>query len=147
MKLAKITIGHLIGKKFNYNGYTHIVTLIGEREGASELGIKVTEQNIEWIWLPMENANIKSISPKKFLKYLETVKKITLIPKNNIYIHCSAGIHRTGMITYGVYRLLGYSENESLNILHELRPVTEENVAIKRIKFVERVLDNKNELK
>jgi len=143
MKLAKITIGHLIGKKFNYNGYTHIVTLISEREGASEIGIKIKEQNIEWIWLPMENANIKSISPKKFIEYLEIVKEIALIPENNIYIHCSAGIHRTGMITYGVYRLLGYSENEALNVLHKLRPVTEENVAIKRIKFVERVLSIK----
>ena len=142
MKIAKITIGHNIGKNFNYNGYTHVITLLGGRnENAEKIGDKVKSKNIEWLWLPMHNAKIKSISPKLFYSYLLRVKELVEKPENNIYLHCSAGIHRTGMITYGTFRLLGNSQEKALTILHELRPITRKEVREKRLKFVEKVLE------
>ena len=142
MKIAKITIGHNIGKTFNYNDFTHIITLLGGRnENADRIGIKVKSRNINWLWLPMQNAKIKSISPKLFYSYLLKVKELMENPENNIYLHCSAGIHRTGMITYGTLRLLGNSAKKSLEILYELRPITRNEVKEKRLSFVEKVLE------
>ena len=52
---------------------------------------------------------------------------------NNIYIHCSAAIHRTGMITYALLRYLRYEPTRAKEILYELRPVTSEQVGEKRL--------------
>ena len=41
-----------------------------------------------------------------------------------IYIHCSAGLHRTGMVTHAFLRWLGHSRAEALALMRELREAT-----------------------
>ena len=54
---------------------------------------------------------------------------------HKIYIHCSAGIHRTGMITYGLLRYLGKDTNEAKQLLHQLREVTAAQVGDERLNW------------
>ena len=45
-----------------------------------------------------------------------------------IYIHCSAGLHRTGMITHALLRYLGWSRHDAVEKLRELRALTAKEV-------------------
>ena len=55
-----------------------------------------------------------------------------------IYIHCSAGIHRTGMITHGFLRHAGLDATEARAQLKRLRVVTSESVGEDRMTWGER---------
>jgi protein-tyrosine phosphatase len=54
-----------------------------------------------------------------------------------VYVHCSAGIHRTGMLTYGLLRSMGMSGAAALATLHALRPETGEGVGEVRLAWGE----------
>jgi protein-tyrosine phosphatase len=46
----------------------------------------------------------------------------------SVLVHCSAGIHRTGMLTFALFRWLGLSEPEALAVLATIRPATREGI-------------------
>ena len=41
-----------------------------------------------------------------------------------VFVHCSAGIHRTGTFSYAVLRHTGYTQKEALDHIKSLREVT-----------------------
>ncbi len=41
-----------------------------------------------------------------------------------ILVHCAAGIHRTGLATYGTLRMLGHSPETCKKIIGDIRMVT-----------------------
>ena len=51
----------------------------------------------------------------------------------SIYVHCSAGIHRAGMITYAFLRYLGLPPETAKDNLKQLRNTTWKNVGEKRL--------------
>jgi protein-tyrosine phosphatase len=46
-------------------------------------------------------------------------------PKNKIYIHCAAGVHRAPMMTLAIMRVLGWSLKDARNLIQELRYVVD----------------------
>ena len=56
---------------------------------------------------------------------------------NKILIHCSAGVHRTGTFTYSLLRRAGFSKEETMDLLYDIRPVTARQVGEERIQFAE----------
>ena len=86
-------------------GATHLVTLLTEREGARDLGELATKAGLQWIWCPLEDADtgasIAAVRPA-----LEGIQA-ALRAGGAVVIHCSAGIHRTGMFGYAVLRVCG----------------------------------------
>lgn len=50
-----------------------------------------------------------------------------------VVVHCSAGIHRTGMFGYALLRMVGLSADEARAKLRELREVTGEGVGKDRL--------------
>lgn len=119
-------------------GFTHIVTLLSEKEGAKKIGNQTVQHEIEWLWLPMSSAKVpiakdENLAIASFLDNLSDIFSENVNLK--IYIHCSAGIHRTGMITLAFLIKLGFSPNKSLDYLKQLRPHTYDNVGENRIKW------------
>ena len=84
------------------------------------------------------------------LKKVETIKKIfdcllTLYEdmKNNkriIFIHCAAGLHRTGIILYTIIRLTGETKEKALDIIKDIRMETYKYCGEKRINYAESYL-------
>lgn len=63
--------------------------------------------------------------------------------KGTILIHCSAGIHRTGMITNTLLLYLGLRQDEALEKLAQARQVTADGVGQKRLDWGQVFIDAK----
>ncbi len=128
-----IHVGHRPKLKYlrdNRYGYTHILTLLHKDEGALELGQVIKASGIKWMWLPLWGI-IKEIDEtlphiKQFTaqlpKLLFTLESI-LREGGHVFIHCSAGIHRTGTVTAALLYYLGYSDEEVVATLDKIRPI------------------------
>ena len=46
-------------------------------------------------------------------------------PKNRIYIHCAAGVHRAPMMTLAILRVLGWSLQDAKSLIQERRYVVD----------------------
>jgi protein tyrosine/serine phosphatase len=136
-----LKIGHKPGGKnrsfqsLKNEGTTTIFTILSEREGAKGIQENCIKLNIDWIWLPLSNGDI----PNKNLniKLIEIFELIRFKLHNNekIYLHCSAGLHRTGMITNCILRFLGFDALNSYEIIKKLRLITANEVGQKRLDF------------
>jgi protein-tyrosine phosphatase len=112
---------------------THILTLLSEHEGALLIKTTTTQQQMEWLWFPMESAKSPTEEQLKVLAQVFVQMNEILNNGGNIYLHCSAGIHRTGMISYAFLRFIGNEHNEAIQVLQSLRTVTGDGVGEERV--------------
>ena len=113
-------------------GCTHIVTLLKESEFANTVGVHTNSAGLEWIWIPVPNGNYPQGEVHQRL--LDTMPKLSklLDEGKSLLIHCSAGIHRTGTVAYGLLRWRGMERDEAMQVIHQIRPVTAESMLEKR---------------
>ncbi|MDP1794937.1 MAG: hypothetical protein Q8K63_12460 [Acidimicrobiales bacterium] len=97
---------------------THVLTLLMESEGALEVQACVEENSVGWIWLSFDNRNLPS--DEAVATTLEQVAQL-LHNGGRVYVHCSAGIHRTGRVVYALLRHMGATGTEATATLGELR--------------------------
>ena len=100
---------------------------------------------IEWVWLPMEGGNLEVLRQTDIASLIATLKQeIGDRTDAHIYLHCSAGIHRTGFLAYILLRLMGHDSGAAFVELGALRSVTADQVGDDRIRlaeeFVEKIL-------
>lgn len=140
---GRLAIGHRPGRSafpvLHEAGVTHVVTLLGPAEGAEELIARIEAAGFTSLWLPLVGARpiddpdrLEEISG--FFDELAAV----LAEGSTVLVHCSAGIHRTGMITYAFLRHLGLPDDRARELLAELRPVTRDGVTEARLAWGER---------
>jgi len=110
-----------------------LVTLLSEREGAPRIGAAAERHSVEWLWLPMESADIPAEERMEELLELFGTMKLRLGRGAAIGIHCSAGIHRTGMIANAFLYFLGIEGLETERLLHDLRPLTAQAAGAERL--------------
>ncbi|HET9622079.1 MAG TPA: tyrosine-protein phosphatase [Kofleriaceae bacterium] len=113
-------------------GATHVVTLLGAHEGAPEIGAEAQRAGLTWIWIAMAGAAIPDEAATRELRPRLAEVADVVRGGGRAVIHCSAGIHRTGMIGYAVLRLLGAPPDLARSQLAELRDVTAEGVGADR---------------
>ena len=120
-----LAIGHRPGGRIISNlklqGVDHILTLLSETEGAHEIKKGCFRVGVKWIWFPMASAQIPGNEKTNDFKELFAEMAIILKNQAKLFLHCSAGIHRTGMVTYAFLRYVGLSAVDARNKLKELR--------------------------
>jgi protein-tyrosine phosphatase len=114
-------------------GCTHLLTLLGEREGAMTIGQAAQSAHIEWLWLPLDNGDPPPEVREPEVRTMLERLKLLLGYESSILVHCSAGIHRTGMISYALLRHVGMSPEQARRTLRELRAVTAQGVGEARL--------------
>jgi protein-tyrosine phosphatase len=119
-------------------GCTHLLTLLGEREGAMTIGQAAQSVHIEWLWLPLENGDPPPEVREPEVRAMLERLKLLLGYGRSILVHCSAGIHRTGMISYALLRHVGLAPEQARLTLGELRAVTAEGVGEARVAWGDR---------
>jgi protein-tyrosine phosphatase len=118
-------------------GVTHLVTLLSRREGAPALGEAARAAGLEWVWV--ELANGQQPPPELRADIAAAVAKVaTLVGAGaRVVIHCSAGIHRTGMFGYALLRTCGLEPEAGKEALATLRAATAEGVGDQRLAWAE----------
>ena len=144
---VQLTLGPRPGKKsllrLQELRLTHCCTLLSEREGAPAIEkisarLGTEDQPCSWIWLPMEGGNLEVLRQTDILSLVTSLKAaIGDASDAHVYLHCSAGIHRTGFLAYILLRLMGYDPAAALAALAALRAVTADQVGDERITLAE----------
>ncbi|HMG13025.1 MAG TPA: tyrosine-protein phosphatase [Gemmatimonadaceae bacterium] len=114
-------------------GVTHVVTLLAEREGAKDIGMAVRHAGLTWIWCPLVNGQPPDAQATATIRPVLAELAKLVAEGSAILIHCSAGIHRTGMFGYALLRQLGLEPAAARAKLSELRAVTGEGVGEDRL--------------
>ena len=147
-----LAIGHKPGGKISFGGLknegtTAVLTLLHENEGAAAIGKQTETVNIAWIWFPFSAS--RPHEGEAITEVYNLYKQLSdlIINGAKIYIHCSAGIHRTGMITYGFLRFLGKNRTEAFEMLKSLREVTSDQVGADRLLWADQFDSNKDKQK
>lgn len=134
---GQLALGHRPGREgpaeLRLQGATHLVTLLSESEGAEAIGAAAREAGLEWRWLPMPSARVPEASEEA--RYREALAELAALLEDGarLYLHCSAGIHRTGMIGFALLRRMGYPEEEARALLRALREETAAGVGEERL--------------
>ena len=133
-----LAIGHKPGGKLPFDGMKHagtsaILTLLQENEDAAKIGTGAKNAGIDWIWFPFSASRPHEKERIQEVSDLYAILQQRLNNGEKIYIHCSAGIHRTGMISYGLLRYLGQDTITAKETLRSLREVTAEQVGEERL--------------
>jgi protein-tyrosine phosphatase len=122
-------------------GLTHVCTLLSEREGASTIESLAQKIGCTWIWLPIEGGSLDHLRHTHLEHHVTTLLgALRNEPQPNVYLHCSAGIHRTGFFAYTLLRLSGLDSDAARRELARLRPVTADQVGADRLALAEEMI-------
>jgi len=107
---------------------TTIITLLreSERKTVEEIGKKVHNMDMNWEWFPLSASALPQNNQlEKVREFLATIQE-RLKNGEQIFIHCAAGVHRTGAFTYGLLRYLGNTAENAKEKIKALRTITYE---------------------
>jgi protein-tyrosine phosphatase len=114
-------------------GATHLVTLLSEREGARQISDAVIAAGLTWIWAPLDGGGVPSEDTTRELRSVLRELADVIAGGGRVVVHCSAGIHRTGMFGYALLRHIGLSAEDARVKLVELRGVIADGVGSDRL--------------
>lgn len=118
-------------------GVTHLVTLLSRREGAPALGEAARAAGLGWTWVELPNG--QQPPPELRDQIAGGLAEVAALvgAGARVAVHCSAGIHRTGMFGYALLRTCGLEPAEAKEALAALRAVTAEGVGDQRLAWAE----------
>ena len=116
-----LAIGHKPGRDLRQalaeTGCTHVLSLLADHEaGVAASGVQLR--------LPLASAEPPGAERSAEVRACFAELRGLLAAGAKIYVHCSAGLHRTGMVTHAFLRFLGHSRAEALARMAELREAT-----------------------
>lgn len=114
-------------------GATHLVTLLSERESARQIGDVAIAAGLTWGWAPLDGGGVPSEDRTRELRSVLRELADVIAAGGRVVVHCSAGIHRTGMFGYALLRQVGLSAEDARGKLVELRGVTSDGVGSDRL--------------
>ena len=128
-------LGHRAFPRLHELGCTHIVTLLKESEGAHNIGQQARNAGFEWVWLPVPNGNHpEGEVHQRIIQAMPQLSQL-LDEGKSVLIHCSAGVHHTGTVAYGLLRGRGLDRAQALKLIAEARKETAEGMGTKRMRW------------
>jgi hypothetical protein len=132
-----LAIGHRPGaraiKRLPSAGVTLVVTVLTESEGAAQIEASARGAGLAWIWLPLGSTkNLPARAKPEIRAALEEIAA-ALKAGGRLYLHCSAGLHRTGMISAALLFHLGYDEAQVRATIEAMRPLTAQEMGAARL--------------
>ncbi len=122
-------------KQMRAAGLTHVVTVLAQSENPNAIAVAARDAGLDWMWIDLGSTkNLPARAKPEIKAALERIAEI-LHAGGRIYLHCSAGIHRTGMIAAALLFHLSHDETEIRAALTAMRPVTAEGMGEDRFEW------------
>lgn len=143
----KLIIGPRPGKKsleqIKQQGVTHLVTLLAEHEDAAASGRITGKIGAAWVHIPIDGGHLDKLAEFNLAGAFKALSEAGALEDNAVvYLHCSAGIHRTGFVAYALLRSRGASPDEARKQLADIRQVTLDQVGEDRLALADELLAN-----
>jgi hypothetical protein len=116
-------------------GFTHIVTILAENENPHAIGTAAQAAELGWLWVQLGSTKSLPARGKAEIGAALTAMTAMLRDGGRLYLHCSAGIHRTGMIAAALLFRLGCADGQVRETLAALRPITAQDVGDARLEW------------
>lgn len=141
----QILIGPRPGKKSKKSiedmGTTHILTLLCEKEDACSIA-KISKQiGAKWMHFPIEGGKLETLEKIDLEGLFDYLELYQLNAQSRVYVHCSAGIHRTGFVVYLLLRRQGHSDESAKLEMTKIRQVTADQVGDERLNLAQKMFD------
>ena len=121
---------------------THCVTLLSEREDVAPIKKICGKLGCQWLWMPIDGGNLDALRAMNMPLYIQQLHDaLEGVEQPKVYVHCSAGIHRTGYFAYGLLRVMGQPPEEARATLSDLREVTAAQVGADRLDLADEMLE------
>jgi protein-tyrosine phosphatase len=114
--------------KLTAAGCQRIVTIQGRNELPGQIERAAKAAGLEWTWVPVSHGKTPDDEADRHLRCGLFELATAIEAGESVLVHCSAGIHRTGMLAFALLRWLGLTEPEALELLAAMRPVTREGI-------------------
>lgn len=133
---GQLALGHKPGKalrdQLEQTGCTLVVSLLS----ASESRADSSDHRLR---IPLVSADPPDVArDQEVLAGFDHIRH-ELAKGGKVYIHCSAGLHRTGMMAYAFLRCSGGAGTEAIALIRELRPLTADELTEARMAWGERL--------
>jgi protein-tyrosine phosphatase len=110
-------------------GVTDVVTLQRADEHAPWLPSACAELGLGWHHLPLSGRRLDRRADRETLARVpELLELLRSTPARSLVVHCSAGLHRTGVCLYILLRHAGLSEDDVVSTIAAARPLTAEEL-------------------
>ncbi len=142
MTPPKLILGPRPGKKskdaIKAQGVTDIVTLLSQREQPESIKRIAGGIGADWHHFELNGGHLETLAEVELSRLFLLWDELGRAEGERIaYLHCSAGLHRTGFVAYLLLRRSGLSPDEAMAGLRDLRDVTAEQVGEARIALAE----------
>lgn len=106
------------------SGFTHIVSVLSHREDPESIRSACKDAGLLHVCIPI--GTTKSLPKRRKPEIVQALDQLIRILNDGgcIYLHCSAGIHRTGMISAALLFYCGADAGTVRRLLKHLRPIT-----------------------
>lgn len=117
-----------------------ILTILSAKgEQAHKIGLEVMSCNMKWEWLKISNAgNMTNIEKEQFRDMVNRILE-AVYEDQSVLVHCSAGLHRTGMFAYALLRKGGLDHEKTMKLIREIRPDTHDAMDEKYIRLADQL--------
>ncbi len=109
-------------------GCQRIVTIQGRNEAPGQIERAARAAGIAWTWVPVGHGSFPEDEADRLMRRGLQELAAAVEAGESVLVHCSGGIHRTGMLVFALLRWLGVPEAEALERIAAMRPETREGV-------------------
>ena len=114
------------------SGVTDVVTLQRADEHAAWLPGACEAAGLTWHHYPLSGRRLERRSDQETLAALPRLLDVLRAdPPRSVIVHCSAGLHRTGICLYILLRSAGHSPEAAVSAIEAARPLTAEELTRK----------------
>lgn len=142
MTAPQLILGPRPGKKSKDTiqalGVTDVVTLLSNREQPETIKRIASAIGADWHHFTLDGGHSETLAEVDLSRLFLLWDDIGRAEGDRIaYLHCSAGLHRTGFVAYLLIRRSGVSPEDAMDVLRSLRELTAEHVGDARIALAE----------